>query len=294
MATSNPSSPPLDLAVIIPCHNEAETLPAQLDSLQAQDWDGSWEIVVVDNRSTDHTVAVAQRYAAGPVPVRVVQATERAGVAYARNRGVRETDARSVAFCDGDDVVHPGWTAAMGNALRTESLVTGTLDGDRLNEPWLARTRPMGSSETLPRFGRVPFARGNNTGMHRSVWAELDGYDEDFEGLEDIEFSVRAAGAGYQPALVPDARVAYRFRSGLRATWRQGVYYGLGQPCISARAAELGLDGPGRFRGLKSWAWLAVRLPTVATRAGRHAWVFTLAVRCGVLRGAIRNRRLFF
>lgn len=284
----------LELSVIIPCHNEAETLPAQLESLQAQEWRGAWEIIVVDNRSTDETAAVAAMFADGPVPVRVVTATERAGIAYARNSGVRETDARSIAFCDGDDVVFPGWTAAIGSALEAEPLVTGTLDGELLNDPWLARTRPMGSSDSLPHFGAVPFARGNNTAMHRSLWEELDGYDEDFDGLEDIEFSVRAAGAGYIPTLVPEARVAYRFRSGLRATWRQGIYYGRGRPWISEQAERLGLAGPGRFDGLKSWAWLLARLPTVATRAGRHAWLFTLGVRCGVVRGAVKARRLFF
>lgn len=284
----------LELSVIIPCHNEAETLPAQLDSLLAQDWAGEWDIIVVDNRSTDDTAAVAERYSGSRVPVRVVSANEQAGIAYARNSGVRQTDAHSIAFCDGDDVVMAGWTAAMGEALRDDALVTGTLDGDQLNEAWLAKTRPMGSSDELPRFGQVPFARGNNTAMHRSLWEELDGYDEDFDGLEDIEFSVRAAGAGYSPRLVADARVAYRFRSGLRATWRQGIYYGRGRPWISQQAEAMGLGGPGRFDGLKSWAWLLSRVPTLATRTGRHAWVFTLAVRWGVVRGAIKTRRLFF
>jgi len=284
----------LDLSVIIPCHNEEATLPAQLEALVAQEWDGNWEVIVVDNRSTDRTAEVARSYGSDAVPVRVVEATEKGGIAYARNSGVRETDARSVAFCDGDDVVFPGWTAAIGKALENQPLVTGTLDGEQLNEPWLAKTRPMGASERLPLFGQVPFARGNNAAMHRALWEELDGYDEAFDGLEDIEFSVRAAGAGYSPTLVPDARVAYRFRSGLRATWRQGIYYGRGRPWIAQNAASFGLTGPGRFDGLKSWAWLVVRSPTLVTRAGRHAWVFTLAVRWGVVLGAVKTRRLFF
>jgi glycosyltransferase involved in cell wall biosynthesis len=284
----------LDLAVIVPCHNEAETLPAQLDALTAQRWAGTWEIIVVDNRSTDGTAQVARGYDDCSVPVRVVAATERAGIAYARNSGVRSTDALSVAFCDGDDVVQPGWTAAIGDALQRSSLVTGTLDGEQLNDAWLAGSRPMGASDTLPRFGGIAFTRGNNTGMHRSVWEALDGYDEDFDGLEDIEFSVRAAGAGYEPTLVPAARIAYRFRRGLRSTWRQGIYYGRGRPRMAAQAEALGLPAPGRFAGLRSWAWLAVRFPLLATRSGRHAWIFTLGVRWGVVLGAVRTRRLFF
>ncbi|MEM7142219.1 MAG: glycosyltransferase [Actinomycetota bacterium] len=283
----------LELSVIIPCHNEATTLPHQLEALLAQEWDGEWEIIVVDNNSTDDTGDVARRHRGGDVPVRVVRATDKAGIAYARNSGVRVSDARSIAFCDGDDVVAPGWTEAIGDALRNHPLVTGTLDGDRLNEPWLARTRPMESADRLPTFGDVPFARGNNTAMHRALWDELGGYDEEFDGLEDIEFSVRAAGAGYRPTLIPAARVAYRFRSGLRATWRQGIYYGRGRPAIAANAERLGLRGPGRFDGLKSWAWLALRSPSLLTRSGRHAWVFTLANRWGVVLGAVKARRVF-
>lgn len=284
----------LDLSVIVPCHNEAQTLPAQLDALTTQRWTGTWEIIVVDNRSTDRTAEVVRSYEDRSVPVRVVSANKRAGIAYARNSGVRATDARSIAFCDGDDVVQPGWTAAMGDALDRSLLVTGTLDGEQLNEPWLARTRPMGASEMLPHFGGIAFTRGNNTGMHRSVWEALGGYDEDFDGLEDIEFSVRAAGAGYEVTLVPAARIAYRFRRGLRSTWRQGIYYGRGRPRMAEQANALGLRAPGRFAGLRSWAWLAVRCPLLATRSGRHAWIFTLAVRWGAVLGAVRTRRIFF
>ena len=43
-----------DLAVIIPCHNESETLAEQLDALVEQRWGHPWEIVVVDNLSLIH------------------------------------------------------------------------------------------------------------------------------------------------------------------------------------------------------------------------------------------------
>ena len=47
----------MDLAVIIPARNEEDRLGAQLDALIAQEWPGQWEIVVVDNGSTDGTAA---------------------------------------------------------------------------------------------------------------------------------------------------------------------------------------------------------------------------------------------
>ena len=54
----------MDLSVVIPAHNVAETLGAQLDALAAESWDGEWEIVVVDNCSTDGTAALVRDHAA--------------------------------------------------------------------------------------------------------------------------------------------------------------------------------------------------------------------------------------
>jgi glycosyltransferase involved in cell wall biosynthesis len=283
----------LDLSVIVPCHDEEDTLGAQLDALLAQDWDGSWEVIVVDNRSTDRTAALAASYAGRDVPVRVISAADGRGVAYARNAGVRASTASAVAFCDGDDVVAPGWTAAMGDALHRHELVVGTLDPDLLNEPWLSASRPMGGARELPRFGGTPFARGNNCGMQRTLWERLDGYREDFDGLEDIELSLRAAATGAEAVLVPDAVVAYRFRPGIRALWRQGVFYGRGRPALYRQSVRLGLTPPSRWAGLRSWGWLVLRLPTLVSRRGRAAWTWTLANRWGVLRGAVEHRVLF-
>ena len=58
----------MDLSVIVPCHNEESTLPEQLDALAAQEYDGDWEVVVVDNRSTDATAALVQERMANPDP----------------------------------------------------------------------------------------------------------------------------------------------------------------------------------------------------------------------------------
>lgn len=276
----------LDLSVIVPCHNEAETLPAQLDALTAQSWAGSWEIVVVDNASTDRTAEIASGYVGGAVRVRVMSADEGRGVSYARNAGVRASTSRAVAFCDGDDVVGAGWVSAMGTALCHHELVTGPVEASVLNDDWLATTRPLGNSAGLPFFGAIPFARGNNSGMVRSLWEQLGGYRENFEGLEDIEFSIRAASVGVSPTLVGEALVSYRYRPALAGVWRQGIFYGRGRPALAVLAETLGLEGPRRTAGLKSWAWLFARIPTLLTRSGRSGWVWVLANRIGVLRGA--------
>src|SRR5215212_155664 len=76
-------------SVIVPAYNEAAYLGRALDALQHQDYDGKYEIIVVDNNSTDATVAVAARCG-----VRVVS-EPRQGVCAARQRGVDCAQARS-------------------------------------------------------------------------------------------------------------------------------------------------------------------------------------------------------
>lgn len=283
------ASSDVELAVIVPCHNVEATLGRQLAALVEQDWHGSWIIVVVDNGSSDETSTVAKRFA--DRGVHVLRADDGRGVAYARNAGARAVRARSVAFCDGDDVVHPGWVSALGEALRDHELVVGTVESSSLNPPWLAASRPMAPAGELPRFGTLPFARGNACGMRRSLLLEtLGGFDESFVGLEDIELSLRAHHAGVTPVLVPEAVVAYRFRDSLVEVWRQGTYYGRGRPALVRTMAELGLPVPSLLSGLRSWLWLLWRLPGLRTRSGRYLWVWVLANRIGVLRGIVAGR----
>ena len=74
---------------MIPAHDVGATLGAQLDALLAQEWAGTWEIVVVDNRSTDDTAGVARAATRPRDPrVRVVDAPDRAGLCHARAVGI--------------------------------------------------------------------------------------------------------------------------------------------------------------------------------------------------------------
>ncbi|MCO5321150.1 MAG: glycosyltransferase [Microthrixaceae bacterium] len=279
----------LELAVVVPCHNVEHTLAEQLESLVTQRWEQPWGIIVVDNNSTDNTLEVAMAYV--DRGVRVVQASAGRGVAYARNTGIRASNARAVALCDGDDVVHSGWVEAMGNAVSEHDLVSGSLETTSLNPDYLARSRPMGVSDRLNTFGSTPFASGGNCAMRVEIFEHLGGFDEHFDGLEDIEFSLRANKLGIEVVLEREAKLAYRMRPEPGDTWRQGQFYGAGRPLLIQRALELGLDAPSRWQGIRSWTWLLLKLPRARTRAGRYQLLWVLAFRLGVLKRAVQLRR---
>ena len=285
---------PYELTVVIPARNEERTLPAQLEALLAQEWSGTWEVVVADNGSTDGTAEVVRRFGAVDPRVRLVDAGARPGLSACRNAGAAAGRGRSFALCDADDLVGHGWVAAIGGALRHREFVTGPLELDRLNPEWLAATRGRGDERGLPTFyGVFPYAHGNNLGLQRAAWERLGRFDEDFpNGAEDIEFGLRAWHAGVAVHFVEGAVVHYRYRGRPRELWRQGTTYGRSRPLVRRRLKELGAPVPSPVAGWRSWLWLVVNLPGLRFREGRAAWVWVAANRVGHVQGSLRHRCL--
>src|SRR5437588_2873340 len=98
----------MDASVIVPVRNSQDTLPRTLEALAAQDIDGDYEVIVVDDGSTD---ATAERARNAPGPVSVISRPA-GGQAAARNAGVGRAAAPALAFCDADVFPTPGWLRA--------------------------------------------------------------------------------------------------------------------------------------------------------------------------------------
>jgi glycosyltransferase involved in cell wall biosynthesis len=279
------------MSVVIPARNAATTIGEQLESLAAQRWDQPWEVLVVENGSTDETAAeVEHRMDLFGGRLRMVR-TERAGLNFARNLGVTEARADHIAIVDADDIVADGWLAAMGDALGAHDFVTGPFELDRLNPPWLATSRGRGSERTQPTFyGIFPYAHGCNLGIHRVRWSEVGGFDEAIYGTEDIEFGMRLWLAGCPAVFVPGAVVHYRYRTEARQLWRQGLLYGRCRPLVARRLAEAGKKSPPPFAGWKSWASLLAQLPKAGSTQGRALLAWTAGNRIGGVVGSIEHR----
>jgi len=285
----------VELSVVIPARNAAGVVGDQLGALTAQRWDGAWEVIVaVDAGSTDGTAAVVRRYGAGGLPIRVVGAPAGAGPGGARNAGAAGAAGAALAFCDADDVVAVGWVAAMAEGLREHEFVTGPLELDRLNPPWIVESRGRSFSDRLPVYeGIFPYASSCNLGLRRQAFDRAGGFDPTWRVGEDLELSLRLWLSGVGMHFEPAAVVHYRYRPTLRSTYRQARSYGRVRPVLAERLRREGRPAPRRGAGLRNWGWLVRHLPLVAGHAGRAKWLWVAGQRVGNLEGSLRVRRLY-
>ncbi|MCG5059357.1 MAG: hormogonium polysaccharide biosynthesis glycosyltransferase HpsE [Limnoraphis sp. WC205] len=106
----------LDFTIAIPTYNGAKRLPQVLDKLRSQtDVEQiSWEVIVVDNNSTDNTAEIVQQYQQNwllNVPLRYCFEPQQ-GAAFARKRGIQESVAPLTGFLDDDNIPALNWVAA--------------------------------------------------------------------------------------------------------------------------------------------------------------------------------------
>jgi glycosyltransferase involved in cell wall biosynthesis len=153
------------ISCIIPLYNAEKYLAETLDSVIAQDWP-LHEIIVVDDGSTDDSRRVLDRYADF---VRLIEQPH-AGVAAARNRGLREATGDVIAFQDSDDLWPPGRLRRLAESLQDDAsvdIVAGRVEvlderavKPRATERLETMHRPMMLASLLIRpgvFGRVGF-----------------------------------------------------------------------------------------------------------------------------------------
>ena len=91
------------VSIITPAYNCAYTIAETIESVLGQSYD-CWEMIIVDDCSTDATVAVVQKYQEQDSRIRLIQLEKNQGVANARNIGMQRAQGRYLAFLDSDDI----------------------------------------------------------------------------------------------------------------------------------------------------------------------------------------------
>jgi len=283
----------MDLSIVIPCKNVSAVIGDQLAALSRQKWQGSWEVIVADNGSTDNTAAVVWHYQKDLPSLRWVNASGRPGAAHARNSGVVAARGRSVAFCDADDEVGFGWLSAMASGLDRHPFVAARIETAKLNPPEIADTVRNPQGDGLQRVEYPPHlnhASGSSLGIMRDAHDAIGGFDEELLYLEDTDYCFRAQLNGIPLQFLPEAVVHYRFRNRHQALFNQARHWGQYNVLMYKRYRQhMRLANPWK-RHLSRWYALVRRAPQLLQRENRLPWMKTLGTQVGLLQGAIRYR----
>jgi glycosyltransferase involved in cell wall biosynthesis len=264
-----------EVAVVVCTRNRSTALAGALEAVLGVGSDAvRWQLVIVDNASTDDTAEVARSVAAtDPGRVRVVLEPE-IGLSVARNAGVAAGDAEIIVFLDDDAFPAPGWLEAIVAGFRrpevmcvggpVEPLIRGELP------PWFrGRFLPyltvwdLGDEPVELSYNEYP--RGANVAYRASGLERVGGFSpylgrkgSSLLSCEEIELCLRLERAGFLTLYQPDARVrhltpldrltpqwlAARFaaqgRSEARLNWMHGGTAGLrtGYRAVRRHAAE--------------------------------------------------------
>jgi glycosyltransferase involved in cell wall biosynthesis len=225
---SDPQISDPQISAIICTHNRAFYLGAAIDSLLKQEFTGKFEVIVVDNASTDDTRQVVQarlphprlRYIYEPVT----------GLSVARNTGAKTAQGAILAYLDDDAVASPYWLAVLYAAYQTNQ--TLAIAGGRVTLLWPIGFQPprwlspglagnlgaydLGSAPLLiDRPGLTP--RGLNYSIRRSFLAQVGGFDPNLGRVgtsllsnEELHMTELALEQGWQVAYLPEAHVAHQ------------------------------------------------------------------------------------
>jgi len=287
---SNRDGPPA-LSVILPFRNDARHLPRQLEAPAQQELPDRWEVVAVDDRSTDGSRAIAERFT-GRLEIRVI-ASDGRGPAHARNVGARLALGRRLVFVDADDEVAPGYLAATADGLERFSFVTSAFDNRALNAPWLAAAHRLQSrdpADPLPRlFGLLPTA-GGSIGVSREAFEHAGGFPEEFGAAEDVAFSWNVQLAGFDLGYAAEAILRLRYRRSLRALFVQTFRWGSALPALYRRYRPVGMEPRPLGRAVRLWLELAHGLASARTRADLAPQVVRAGLLLGRLAGSVRHR----
>jgi GT2 family glycosyltransferase len=217
--------------VVVPTSNRADYLTVTLASLAAQDLEGDYEVIAIDDGSADATPAVIE--AAG---VRSIRHDRPQGPNAARNTGIGEAAAELVAMVDDDVWAPPGWLRAMvdGAERYEHAAALGGPIRARLEGPApraCGREEPPITSLDLgPRDRPAELVWSANMAMRRSAFDAIGPFDERFStGGDEEDWLRRLRAAGGEVMYLADAWLDHRragedarLRSLMRSAYRRG------------------------------------------------------------------------
>ena len=237
------------VSIVVCSYNGGRTLDQCLRSLSTLTYP-DYEVILVDDGSTDDTPAIAARF---PEVRTIRQRNE--GLSVARNVGMHAATGEIVAYTDSDCFADADWLTALVHQLETSG--ADSVGGPNLTpeDGWLAgcvACSPGQPSHVLETDLKAEHIPGCNMAFRREALLAIGGFDPQFRKAgDDVDLCWRLMEAGYWITFAPGALVWHHRRQGPRAYFKQQAGYGEAEALLAKKHPErFNLLGSGIWRGL--------------------------------------------
>lgn len=182
------------VSVIIPAYNRAWILKEAIESVLKQDYN-KFELIVVDDGSTDHTDEILNSYTLKSCGMITVIRQEHRGVSAARNAGVAASNGGLIAFLDSDDLWFPGKLTAQVDFFHQNPLAMIC----QTEEIWVRNGRRVNPGKKHKKYSGMIFEKSlllcivspSAVMMRRSLFESIGGFDETLPACEDYDLWLR-------------------------------------------------------------------------------------------------------
>lgn len=224
------------ISVVVCSFNGSRTIARCCKELSQLDYP-DYEVIVVDDGSTDDTAAIAAQY-----PVRVIR-TENRGLSAARNVGAAAADGEIVAYIDDDAWPDEHWLRHLAIAFGTGRF--GGVGGLNIPPPSDGRiadcvaNAPGGPIHVLLTDDEAEHIPGCNMAFRRDVLFEVGGLDPQFRVAgDDVDLCWRVLESGWKLGYSPAAVVWHHRRGSIRGYYRQQWCYGKAEALLEQKWPE--------------------------------------------------------
>jgi GT2 family glycosyltransferase len=234
------------ISVILCSHNGSLTIRETLEGLEQLEYP-DYEVIVVNDGSTDDTAAIASEFAFSLIN------TENLGLSHARNTGYKASIGKIVAYIDDDAYPDPHWLYYLAFMFLTTSYVgiggsNVAPSGEGFVANCIARS-PGGPVHILISDQEAEHIPGCNMAFRKEALESIGGFDPQFRVAgDDVDICWRLQQMGWKIGFTPAALVWHRRRNSIKAYWKQQVGYGKAEALLEKK-------WPGKYNSVGHPNW---------------------------------------
>jgi GT2 family glycosyltransferase len=222
------------ISVVVCTYNGGHTIRECLEGLRRLDYP-EYEIIVVDDGSTDETPSIVSAYA----EIRLIR-TENRGLSAARNTGLSAAQGQIIAYIDDDAYPDADWLRYLAHSFVTDD--HAAVGGPNLAPPsdgtiaGCVASSPGGPAHVLIDDRRAEHIPGCNMSFRRDRLQEIGGFDPQFRSAgDDVDVCWRVLDRGWTIGFNPAAVVWHHRRNSVREYWKQQRGYGRAEALLEAK-----------------------------------------------------------